>query len=106
MNHLEPEFVEQMKTRLLGEKQRLEEELKGMPNHLEIGSRDDDNALEAEEDDINRGVRTRLESELDKITRALEKIEDGTYGIGTDGLAISKERLEALPWADKSIDQN
>ena len=103
MLHLDEEFVKKMKDRLLLEKQRLEEELKSLLLHTEIGSRDDDNALEAEEDDINRGVRARLSADLEKIVRALAKIEDGTYGMGIDGEPIPKERLEALPWADKAI---
>jgi len=103
MNHLDEEFIKKMKARLEEEEARLEEELKNLPSHLEIGSRDDDNALEAEEDDVNRGIRARLEADLEKIVEALAKIEDGTYGIGTDGKAIPKERLEALPWADAAI---
>ena len=105
MIHLDEEFIKKMNARLQGEEARLREELKKLPSHLEIGSRDDDNALEAEEDDVNRGIRTRLEADLEKIVKALAKIEDGTYGMGSDGKAIPKERLEALPWADKSIDQ-
>ena len=103
MNHLDEEFIIKMKARLEEEEARLEEELKNLPSHLEIGSRDDDNALEAEEDDVNRGIRVRLEADLEKIAEALAKIEDGTYGVGSDGKAIPKERLEALPWAEQAI---
>ena len=103
MKHLEQEFVQSMKKRLLEEKQRLGAELKGLPEHTEIGIRDDDNALEASEDEVNRGIKARVEPDLEKIDAALKKIEDGTYGIGVDGKEIPKERLEALPWADKAI---
>ncbi len=35
-----------------------------------------------------------------QIHEALERIEDGTYGIcAGDGQAIPKQRLEAIPWA-------
>jgi DnaK suppressor protein len=35
-----------------------------------------------------------------QIYEALERIEDGTYGIcAGDGKAIPKQRLEAIPWA-------
>lgn len=37
---------------------------------------------------------------LMQIYEALERIEDGTYGIcAGDGHAIPKQRLEAIPWA-------
>jgi DnaK suppressor protein len=37
---------------------------------------------------------------LMQIYEALERIEDGTYGIcAGDGQAIPKQRLEAIPWA-------
>ena len=103
MRHLDEEFVKKMKARLLEEEERLQQELGNLPSHTEIGSRDDDNALEAEEDDVNRGIRASLEADLEKIVRALAKIEEGTYGVGADGKPIPKERLEALPWADAAI---
>jgi RNA polymerase-binding protein DksA len=42
---------------------------------------------------------------LEQIDRALEKIEEGTYGIceGT-GNPIEKERLKAIPWTPYSIE--
>ncbi len=43
---------------------------------------------------------------LAKITRAMEKIEDGTYGLSdVDGAPIPLERLEALPYALTTVDQ-
>ena len=43
---------------------------------------------------------------LAKITRALEKIEDGTYGLSdVDGTPIPVARLEALPYALTTVDQ-
>ena len=43
---------------------------------------------------------------LAKIDRALEKIEDGTYGLSDiDGSPIPMARLEALPYALTTVDQ-
>ena len=43
---------------------------------------------------------------LVKITRALAKIDDGTYGLSdVDGSPIPIERLEALPYALTTVDQ-
>jgi RNA polymerase-binding protein DksA len=42
---------------------------------------------------------------LEAIDAALQRIEDGTYGICTKcGEAIPEERLEALPWTTRCID--
>ncbi|HZB02277.1 MAG TPA: TraR/DksA C4-type zinc finger protein [Actinomycetota bacterium] len=46
-----------------------------------------------------------LRSNLRDVDRALDRIEDGTYGrCERCGRAISLERLEALPWAVLCID--
>jgi RNA polymerase-binding transcription factor len=40
-----------------------------------------------------------LAATLEDVDRALEKLDDGTYGIcDRCGLLISEERLEARPW--------
>jgi RNA polymerase-binding protein DksA len=50
-------------------------------------------------------VLDRLEEQLLDIDRALERIDEGTYGICTNcGKPIQAERLEALPWAELCID--
>ncbi len=43
---------------------------------------------------------------LAKIERALQKIEDGTYGLSdVDGTPIPAARLEALPYALTTVEQ-
>ncbi len=101
--HLDSTFIETQKQRLLKEQVRLQGELDELPNHIELGSRDDDNAKEAEEDEVHQSIKARVKADLEKIEKALLKIEEGSYGLGDDGQPISKERLEALPWADRGI---
>jgi RNA polymerase-binding transcription factor DksA len=96
-------FVEEMKAALLAEKERLTGELSGLLEHTELGQDYDDNAQEVELDDVNKGVRARVEADLEKIDKALAKIEAGTYGTDDDGQAISEDRLRAIPWADQAI---
>ena len=46
------------------------------------------------------GTARELEAMLHDVDRALQKIEDGTYGIcDRCGKLISEARLEARPWA-------
>jgi RNA polymerase-binding transcription factor DksA len=99
-----PEFIEEMKQRLLLERQRLQQDLAPLHPHTELGDDDiDDSAREVEMDEVNQDLIARITADLAKIDVALAKIADGTYGIDADGNEISQERLNAIPWADKAI---
>jgi DnaK suppressor protein len=54
---------------------------------------------------IDYTLEGNAENLLAAIDRALERIENGTYGTCVNcGQAISEERLEAMPWAELCID--
>ncbi len=97
------QFIDEMKTRLLEAKAKLQEDLKGLAPHTEIGDGQDENAEEIEVDEVNQDLIARIKTDLEKIDAALVKIENGTYGVDDEGKEISKERLRVLPWADKAI---
>lgn len=96
------EFIAQMKQRLLADKQRLEAELAGVEPHTELGD-GEDAAGELALDEVNQDIISVIKADLEKIEIALHKIEDGTYGIGSDGVEMSEERLSANPYADKAV---
>ncbi len=100
---LNQEFIEEMKAKLLAERDRLSADLAGAPAHTEIGREYDENAQEVELDDVSADIRLRVQSDLDQIEKALAKIEAGTYGTDDDGNEIAEERLRVLPWADRSV---
>lgn len=100
---LSQDFIEEMKSKLLAEQETLLNDLKGMPQHSEVGSDLDENATEVQLDDVNRDMSERINSDLEKIKIALQKIEDGTYGVDDEGNEISEDRLRVIPWADKAI---
>jgi DnaK suppressor protein len=59
---------------------------------------DDAQALDALERDGNLVVRDA--ERLERVARALQKIQEGTYGLSDEsGKPIPRERLEALPEA-------
>jgi DnaK suppressor protein len=63
-----------------------------------VESEDDAQALDALERDGNLVVRDA--ERLERVDRALKKIEEGTYGLSdSSGEPISRERLQALPEA-------
>ncbi len=96
-------FIKEMEEKLIAEKARLEKELAGLQTHTELGSSQDENAEEVEIDEVNRNLIFRINSDLEKIAKALVKIKAGTYGIDDHGKEIAQDRLRALPWADKAI---
>src|SRR5436853_38679 len=100
---LPKEFIDEMKQALLAAKQKLEEDLKGLSAHTELGSDEDSNIQEVEDDEVSRDLIARMKSDLEKMDKALAKIDHGTYGTDDDGKEISEARLKALPWADKAI---
>ena len=96
-------FIDEMKQKLLAAKKKLEDDLAGLTPHEELGGDLDSNVQEVEDDEVSRGVITRINSDLAKIDKALAKIEAKTYGTDDDGNDISEDRLRAMPWADKAI---
>ena len=47
----------------------------------------------------------RLDAKLGDVERALEKLDEGSYGrCDVCGSPIGRERLEAIPWAVRCID--
>ena len=52
------------------------------PIPLKMGDSDDDsNADEVGPDEASRDIIVRMKADLEKIDKALAKIQDGTYGI-------------------------
>lgn len=97
------EFIANMKVQLEKQKAKLEEDMKNLLKHTEMGNDQGENAEEIELDEVNNDVRATFKEDLEKIDKALAKIENGTYGIDDEGREISEERLKALPWADKAL---
>lgn len=103
---LSSKFIEEMKQKLSAQKQKLEEDLAGLSPHTEMGEQMDENAEEVNVDEVSQDLIVTMKSDLDKINKALAKIDAGTYGTDDEGREISEARLRAMPWADKSIEQN
>jgi len=108
-----PARLRAIKKRLLEEKDRLERELQeilertahtaDLEQATELSNYDDhpaDLASETFEREKDLALEGNLEDMLEKINVALEKLEDGTYGVcDSCGAEINANRLEVLPWA-------
>jgi DnaK suppressor protein len=74
---------------------------------LAIGSGDHiaDSASETYLRELDGGLEENAEHLLAEIQEALERMDKGTYGLCvTCGKPIAQERLEAVPWAARCID--
>jgi RNA polymerase-binding transcription factor DksA len=100
---LSQDFIEEMKVKLLSEKERLTADVQGLLEHTEVGHEEDENATEEQIDEVSSDIRIRMQADLEKIEKALAKIDEGTYGTDADGVEIAEERLRVIPWADKAI---
>lgn len=59
--------------------------------------------FEAERD---RSMIERLQQELSAIERAERRLEEGTYGVSVEsGEPIPDGRLEAVPWAERTAQE-
>lgn len=110
---LDEQFVEEQRGRLV----ELKEELLGMRRGMQEDERDrsqDEQDGELDSGDMSQQIFSRemdasvgeqLEQRLEYVDRALEKIEEGSYGIcDATGEEIAKGRLEAVPEAIRTVE--
>jgi DnaK suppressor protein len=65
-----------------------------------------DQGSELYADEFEAGLRERLLHELAAVERAEARIDDGTYGLSVEsGEPIAEERLEALPTAERTAEE-
>ncbi len=82
-----------------------EEDAAGELSHADVNDPADEgtNLMDRER---NYAAEDNMGRILGKIERALQKIDDGTYGLSDiDGTPIPLARLEVLPYAVTTVDQ-
>jgi DnaK suppressor protein len=113
-NELDKEFVEKQRERL----EELRAELTGLVRGLEEDQRsqaeDEEDFTEHDSGDMSQSLFDRemdatleqtIENRLQYVERALQKIEEGTYGTCDDtGEPIPRGRLEAMPEAIYTVE--
>ncbi len=111
--------LEAFRARLIAEKARVQAEIERrdqdsrenaedqyeestMGNGLHIA----DAASDVFEQERINAERDDATDRLNEINKALERIDNGTYGISeVSGKPIPVERLQALPWATRLVDE-
>ena len=108
---MEPDKARQLLQR---ERERIKEELaslrrghsdeEGELSHVDQHTADAGSELFENERD--QSVINRLQGELAAIERAEQRVEEGTYGVSVEsGEPIPDGRLEAVPWADRTAEE-
>lgn len=107
--HLSQDFINKCKETLLERKEKLLTDLKVIDEDVDP-DRDTGNAEmvdEVQEDlkiEKNYIFKKEIEESLEKINKALKRIEDGTYGVDSKtGEPIDKARLELFPEEEENV---
>ena len=116
-SHLSAKDLEHFNSLLLAERARLEEEREqvrsrsssvdgALPEEGEGGDEDTaDLAAAMMDKEMDLSVEDEIEDLLAAVDHALQKIEDGTYGIcDVSGEPIPTSRLELIPWAALTVE--
>jgi RNA polymerase-binding transcription factor len=99
---------ERARERLTEERARMERELERLGSSQASDEPKDtgDQANELEQTDTENALRDDLRRTLEAIERAEGRLDEGTFGVSVvSGDPIPDERLEAIPWADRKVDE-
>ena len=100
--------AERARERLAEERTRVERELQEHGQRQAADEPEDtgDQAADLEQAETDSALRDDLRHTLEAIERAEARLGEGTYGVSVvSGDPIPDERLEAIPWADRKVDE-
>ena len=100
--------LDRAKERLAAERARIDKELQLIgPTRVPDEPVDTGDAgVEIDQAERDEAIREEYRRTLEAISRAEARIEEGTYGKSVvSGEPIPDGRLEALPWADRTVDE-
>src|SRR5215207_7156743 len=111
---LDQEFVERQRERLEELRAELVRMVEGLEEDQQFRAEEEEDFTEHDSGDMSQSLFTReidatveqtMEKRLQSVDRALQKIEEGTYGICDDtGEPIPRGRLEAMPEAIYTVE--
>jgi DnaK suppressor protein len=114
-NHFDQEFIAQQKQRLQDLKVELERVRDGLEEDQRFRAEEEEDFTQHDSGDMSQSLFTRevdatveqqVERRLENVERALQKIDEGTYGLSDEsGETIPKGRLEAVPEAVRTVEE-
>lgn len=113
-SEIDQAFIKAQKAKLEQMREELREMERGLDTDQRDRAEDEGDYTEHDAGDMSQSLFTRemdntvehtVERRLEEIERALQKIEEGTYGICDDtGKEIPRGRLEAVPEAVRTVE--
>jgi DnaK suppressor protein len=65
-----------------------------------------DQGTELDQEERDEAIRQQIRDTLAAIDRAERRLDEGTYGVSVvSGKPIPDARLEAVPWADRTVEE-
>jgi DnaK suppressor protein len=114
-NELDQEFIARQKKRLQDLKSELERVRDGLQEDERFRAEEEEDLTQHDSGDMSQSLFTRevdatverqIERRLGHVERALQKIDEGTYGLSDDsGEPIPRGRLEAVPEAIRTVEE-
>ena len=114
-DYLDQEFIAQQRQRLQDMKAELERVRDGLEEDQRFRAEEEEDFTQHDSGDMSQSLFTRevdatveqqIERRLENVERALQKIDEGTYGLSDDsGEPIPRGRLEAVPEAVRTVDE-
>ncbi len=108
-SHLDAEFLATMRSALVAQRERLLNVVKS--TRAQMAEKNNalpdvsDQAAEGYGDELAVGLIAIEAAQLEDIEAAIERIDNGTYGVCEDtGRAIPKKRLEVLPFVRRCLE--
>ena len=114
-NEIDQDFIARQKQRLQDLKTELERVRDGLQEDERFRAGEEEDFTQHDSGDMSQSLFTRevdatiehqVERRLQYVERALQKIEEGTYGLSDDsGETIPRGRLEAVPEAIRTVEE-
>jgi DnaK suppressor protein len=112
---LDQEFIQRQRERLEVEREELLRVRGGLREDQRFRAEEEEDFTQHDSGDRSHSLFTRevdatveeqVERRLRNVERALQKIEEGTYGLSDDsGEPIPRGRLEAVPEATRTVEE-
>ena len=111
---LDQQFVESQRERLVGLRDELVRIREGMADdERDLGEAEGDTQLDSGDlsqdmftREMDASIEEQVQRRLREVDRALQKIEEGTYGLSdVSGESIPRGRLEAVPEALRTVEE-
>jgi DnaK suppressor protein len=112
---LDQEFIARQKQRLQDLKAELQRVRDGLQEDGRFRAEEEEDFTQHDSGDMSQSLFTRevdatverrVERRLEDVERALQKMEEGTYGLSDEsGEPIPRGRLEAVPEATRTVEE-